>query len=126
MAFLDETGLAELWTLVKAEDAKGLKIATGSYTGTGTAGEDNPCVLNFGFRPIVFFLDVTTARTDAKHYCWCYPQMESKHTSGYVGVDILWLDDGISWYVDSGFSQETAENQFNTEGKEYHYVAIGV
>ena len=25
MAFLDETGLAELWTLIRAEDAKGVK-----------------------------------------------------------------------------------------------------
>ena len=50
MAFLDETGLAELWSLIKGEDAEFLasalsadvKIGTGSYTGTGTYGTIQP------------------------------------------------------------------------------------
>ena len=32
MAFLDETGLAELWSLIRAKD---IKFETGSYTGAG-------------------------------------------------------------------------------------------
>lgn len=62
MAFLDETGLAELWALIQAEDnevsttltalanSKGM-ISMWSYTGTGTFGADNPCSLTFDFVP---------------------------------------------------------------------------
>ena len=61
MAFLDETGLAELWSLVKAEDAKGVKIAAGSYVGTGTYGSSNPNSLTFDFVPkiVMLFTDKT-------------------------------------------------------------------
>ncbi len=38
MAFLDETGLAELWSIIKAEDAKlsakDAKVVAGTYVGT--------------------------------------------------------------------------------------------
>jgi hypothetical protein len=48
MAFLDETGLAEVWGLA---DKKFSQVATGSYTGTGTSGANNPNVLMFDFVP---------------------------------------------------------------------------
>ena len=58
MAFLDETGLAELWSLVKNADGKlqnaidaGVKIAWGSYKGTGSAGQSNANTLTFDFEP---------------------------------------------------------------------------
>lgn len=56
MAFLDETGLAEVWSLVTAEDAKNAKIALVSYTGTGNYGIDNPSSLTFDFAPKVVLL----------------------------------------------------------------------
>ena len=56
MAFLDETGLAELWTLVKAEDAERAEIEVKSYTGTGTYGSANPNSLTFNFVPKIVFI----------------------------------------------------------------------
>ena len=60
MAFLDETGLAELWSLVKAEDAEVLascaKIVHGSYTGGNKSGSSYPNSLTFGFEPKVVFV----------------------------------------------------------------------
>lgn len=50
MAFLDETGLTELWSLVKAEDAKGAKVSVGEYSGTGKASKsdnNNATVINY-------------------------------------------------------------------------------
>ena len=55
---LDETGLAELWSLIKARDNElnalantKAKIAVTSYVGTGTCGESNPNSLTFDFAP---------------------------------------------------------------------------
>lgn len=57
MAFLDETGLAELWSLVKAEDAEVLaspgKTEILQYTGTGTVGASKPMSFTFRFAPKV-------------------------------------------------------------------------
>jgi hypothetical protein len=55
MAFLDETGLAELWELIQAEDEEVLsacgKVAYGTFTGTNTVGASNPTVMTFDFEP---------------------------------------------------------------------------
>ena len=60
MAFLDEVGLAELWSLITAKDnalaASDVKIASGSYIGTGTYGSSNPSSLTFDFEPKVVML----------------------------------------------------------------------
>lgn len=54
MAFLDETGLAELWSLIKAEDAKLTKMAVGTYAGTipvnGNGGSFSKTI-TVGFKP---------------------------------------------------------------------------
>lgn len=33
------------------------RVAAGSYTGTGTYGQNNPCSLTFDFKPLLVFLD---------------------------------------------------------------------
>ena len=33
------------------------RVAAGSYTGTGTYGQNNPCSLTFDFQPLLVFLD---------------------------------------------------------------------
>ena len=129
MAFLDETGLAELWSLVKAEDAKGAKIAAGSYIGTGTYGASNPCSLTFDFEPRVV---VFTGRNPA-----AYVETQPKVTGGIVywgvtttmyanGMDtentITYSGNTMSWYCDSGYGGYI---QLNESGRTYHYIAIG-
>lgn len=141
MAFLDETGLAELWGLVKAEDAKGAKIATGSYTGTGTYGSSNPNSLTFGFAPkVVFYLgrkdsdNILThlLNTNATTNRFMMPMGEMP-TSYKMGWGFGYTDsssvlrgqrseDGktISWYNSSN-----ADNQNNSSAYTYYYLAIG-
>lgn len=53
MAFLDETGLAEVWSLA---NGKFSKIAMGSYTGTGKGGSATPTRLTVDFEPKIMFL----------------------------------------------------------------------
>lgn len=139
MAFLDETGLATLWGLIKARD---VKLAVGSYTGTGTYGPNNPNSLTFDFAPkilMVFRTDTGTgkangnlARPDAS-VCYFIQNLNLLTTSyvsgrgfgaqSYMGPFGKKSSDGktISWYEDIN----QAEYQLNKSGQTYSYVAFG-
>lgn len=58
MAFLDETGLAEVWSLA---NAKFPHVAIGRYMGTGTKGVNNPTTLTFDFAPKIVMVFKTGA-----------------------------------------------------------------
>ena len=52
MAFLDETGLAELWSLTKNLANSKARVQSISYTGTGTlATSSSPKTMTFSFTP---------------------------------------------------------------------------
>lgn len=114
------------------------RIATGSYTGTGTYGSSNPNSLTFDFVP---------------KFIWLYGQMHNErwghlnYNLGYctvVATDTLTTDfvgnrgfyqvgdyntmyakksaDGknVQWYV-----TQNAAGQYNASGYTYYYLAIG-
>ena len=47
-----------------------VRIATGSYTGTGTYGVDNPTTITFPFTPLIVLLSHTTRDGDG---VWAIP-----------------------------------------------------
>ena len=145
MAFLDETGLAELWSLVKAKDAETLeaapKIATGSYTGTGTYGSSNPNSLTFDFEPKmvwiyqrvqnevnelrnfnvsdkVYLHSVSTDTLTNTFTKYRGPADNNGNANSYAKKS----EDGktISWY-NSG----DATSQMNANYYDYYYIAFG-
>lgn len=121
MAFLDETGLAELWSLIKAEDAKGAKIATGSYKGTGTSGASNPCKLTFNFTPkvVMIYGGDTGYMPCAFPYMWGSAYMSLQLASYDFLCEVTVSGNTMSWYYND------AAWQLNASGKTYQYVAIG-
>lgn len=100
------------------------KIATGSYTGTGTYGDANANSLTFDFVPKVFFV------SDAEGIRCSLPWLNGQ-TVGYVAdsdisnilggsaMTLSWNGNTISWY------QASVKRQLNDAGKTYPYVAIG-
>ena len=95
------------------------RIATGSYTGTGTHNEDNPRALTFAFFPRL----VIISGTDKNGVITCtYPRDRTLNAYGYNGVLYLTWDGGtLSWYGnDSG-----SEYHLDDEGRVYYYVALG-
>ena len=103
------------------------RIATGSYTGTGTYGSDKPNRLTLPFEPK--FLYISTATGFA---------LRSLSSSTHVLYDTLFWQEGInevvvfnddvyisrsgnaiSWY------SSDMNSQLNETGKTYHYIAIG-
>lgn len=109
-----------------------VKIATGNYIGTGTYGSSNPNSLTFDFVPKLVFIfaessDGYTGIFFDFDVSNCY-QLTPTITSG----DRLWLyksrhysitfDKNFSWYYDY---TNGMEQQFNTSGTTYDYIAIG-
>ena len=128
MAFLDETGLAELWSLVREAD---VKIAVGSYTGAGYAGPNYKNSLTFDFEPkLVIVMDQSELTgwqyifVNGKTKVQCVPE------ASYAAT-VSWSDNTVTWWMADASSSSNATNsgyvkhQFNTSGATYHYFAIG-
>ena len=111
------------------------KIATGSYTGTGTYGADNPCSLTFPFMPELVIITRKSGTMFSKPYGNSHKNlgfailirgMES-YTGNYstdtYEVTILWSEHGISWYQESSYSN--GDIMLNLSGVEYCFIAIG-
>ena len=92
----------------------GLKMAQGTYTGTGTSGQDNPLLLTSGFRPKIVSL---FAADGSKAATLTAPDEGDAFTAG--GLTGTLLDTGVSLYA------ADAAGQFNTSGAAYGYFIIG-
>lgn len=114
------------------------KIQTGSYVGTGTLGEDNPCSLTFDFAPkIVLFTDVVSISDGTVSASSLVSDPSNNYiihnldalTTTYVnsagfGASTLYgrkSSDGktIYWY-----NTNNAARQFNSANYRYYWVAI--
>ena len=92
----------------------GLKMAQGTYTGTGTSGQDNPLLLTSGFRPKIvslFAADGSKAAT-----LTALDEGDAFTAGGLTGT---LSDTGVSLYA------ADAAGQFNTSGAAYGYFIIG-
>lgn len=112
------------------------KIETGSYVGTGTYGEANPCSLTFEFVPklvwIVGYLNnggqYHFSESSSHHYHVFCGEIPTTYTSGCgLGSESSSYGkrsaDGktIYWYT----TGSDASLQFNRTGYVYYYIAIG-
>ena len=114
------------------------KIQTGSYVGTGTNGEDNPCSLTFSYAPkIVLFTDVVSISDGTVSASSLVSDPSNNFiihsldalTTTYVnsagyGASTLYgrkSSDGktIYWY-----NTTNAARQFNSANYRYYWVAI--
>lgn len=117
--------------------AGGARIASGSYTGTGTYGESNPTRLHFGFAPKLVVLltqggfAMVEWQSIAFNQCFIWIKgVKSTTVYNYSGssgagtgnapISFAESGEGLSW-----FSGSTAYGQCNSKGMVYYYVAIG-
>lgn len=118
-----EAKVGTLEETVNGISSSGLRIATGSYTGTGTAGSSSPNSITFDLEPKVVLLP------DAAVYSG--PVVWHKGTTvltlglnGSNDTNQLQFElegDTLKWY--SPLSE--ADTQLNSQGAVYHWVAIG-
>lgn len=135
--YMDEARLEELWGLIKEQDeavaalvSARAQIATGTYKGTGKAGESNKKSLTFGFVPKLVFIQ--SSGTDP-HYTGIYISgqahlggftIKASGTGGQINsfcCDASVSGTKLSWYDD----YSNAYWQLNVSGSTYYYVAIG-
>ena len=107
-------------------DAGGVRIATGSYTGTGTYGANNPCSLTFPFSPALVVVSRGREASNTKSVIGIFVRdghgVKITQSTNYAATFLYatWADISLSWYaVDSG------DNQLNYDGTTYHYIALG-
>lgn len=107
------------------------KIKTGSYVGTGTAGQDAPVTLTFDFYPLIVFLDRAETQSETTKYYIAHRNSTSicsptyYHSASYHygrPLYLTWADNSLSFCVDI----DAPEAQFNVLDQTYHYIAIGV
>lgn len=130
---LGEVALAELWALVKAEDAKAPKIATGSYVGTGVYN-NHTMSLTFDGEPVMVLLQKDGENISPGSGNWGrYSLIFFKNnTSGSiwdtlaensVGLSYTMTSKTLSWYIGNNtFSQP--RNLLNESGVTYKWVAF--
>ena len=92
----------------------GLKMAQGTYTGTGTSGSGRPNTLACGFRPKVTEL---YSLADGSVTALVSPAEGDSGTANGITFEVS--DTGITWYA------ANAAAQGNESGKQYAYKIIG-
>ena len=97
----------------------GVKIATGSYTGTGTYGASHPNSLTFEFEPKLVLVNENSqygliAIKD------CAAALAAVNT---MQQRVTWENKTVSWYCTG--TKQSAFNQYNAAGTTYNYIAIG-
>lgn len=118
--FLTEPGLLEFWAQIKEQ---GVKIATGTYKGTGTNGSSNPNSVQIDFTPS---LVVVSGIGEYPSYSY----MGLLHIPSGLGfsldkkdypheLTVSCTDGTVEWYY------STTDGQLNQSGVTYHYFAIG-
>lgn len=108
----------------------GLKIETGSYTGTGTYGKGNPNELAFEFEPKLVIIQQSVQSNMYSSYgigiaesgsLFRFAGNEENSSTNYGVVNSKLNGKQFSYYTTSN----DASYQFNSNNNRYFYVAIG-
>ena len=100
----------------------GAKIATGSYTGTGTYGSSNPNSLTFDFDPKLVFISLKDQRPSV-----CAFAINGQTTFSKTNADDSSQTNRCSFSRNlfTWYNEIDADIQFNIFNRTYCYVAIG-
>ena len=120
-------------------DAGGVRIATGSYTGTGTYGASNPCSLTFPFSPkiLIVLSEYHSYKKGANTYntiqanIFYHPittGLDISHGGDTAwGNKLTWSSDAISWYNNTepdSWGTTYGLAQLNQADVTYYYMAL--
>lgn len=102
------------------------KIATGTYTGTGTYGSGNPNTLTLNFVPQLLVIQARGSFGSSTGYVWLngstsvtsWATIGTSSSMGYATV--TWSGNTVSWY-----STRDVTSQLNDSGTVFAYMAFG-
>ena len=137
---LDNTALPDdVLVAIKTMFDGRVRIAHGTYMGTGVYGESNKNSLTFPFAPEVLILYragnigiVSGSKDNAEGFYAILPKQTTVFkTVAYDGsyyrdetIYISFSGQTVTWYMDYSYSNN-AGAQFNASGTTYGYIAIG-
>jgi len=134
--------------LIAQAVAKGCRIATGSYVGTGAWGESSPNKLTFSFTPKVVFV-VQYFNSASGVYGPIYSSQKASNAVmvadtltesfqsgngfyelGYINDEARYSygkksKDGKTFYWYFSYDKDRSSSQLNSKGDVYYWVAIG-
>ena len=103
----------------------GVRIATGSYIGTGTYGSSHPNSLTFEFEPKALCI-VEDGQNTEGGILWINPLKRGRampaNTNNSYYCYLTWSGKTVSWY---DIADRNSKYQHNVSGTTYHYIAIG-
>ena len=92
-----------------------------SYTGTGTAGENNPNSLSFARRPFFLYIGCETGTSLSIAYGQAASVVSVATSSRRVYF--TWSGNSVSWHDDSSYKPDP-EYQMNVKDKRYTVFAL--
>lgn len=104
------------------------RVAVGSYVGTGAYGEANPNSIACPFRPLFIILDTQSLHGSSygqQHTIFYYGMENALGCETSSQLALSWDGNTVTWYL-TGNNSEPAKRQFNTSGKTYHYIVVGM
>ena len=113
---------------IKAAAEGNCRIAVGSYEGTGTYGEANPNSITCPFQPLFILLDTQSLHGTSygpQHTIFYYGSESALGCETSSQLTLSWEGNTVTWYL-TGNNSEPAKRQFNTSGKTYHYIVVGM
>ena len=120
---------AGTWSDVWGNEIPAVKIATGSYVGTGTHGQDNPTFVTLPFSAKCFMVQERKAEGDDDAFYRVIiidagVTMVENSRGGAFSINVSEFSETVSWWMSPG-STGNAVNQLNESGTTYDFVAIG-
>ena len=116
------------WSDIHGNAIPAVKIETGSYTGTGTYGQNNPTTLTFGFN--VKLVIITGRWGSSSVVKDDFSLILNKEAGGYFGSLGSNMFNGKIAQSDEKtlklYNTTSAANQMNANGVTYHYIGIGL
>lgn len=101
-----------------------VRVDYGKYIGTGTNGQSNPNVMNFGFNPhaIIIRRNSSGAANGENGEALIMIAGMSQCYSGNSNypINITWDGNSVTWWANNN-----ATLQYNASGGGYYYIAIG-
>ncbi len=99
---------------------KTARIAWGSYTGTGTYGQDTPTVFACDFKPMLVIVGWQDYQYSPPLVLVHGVDLAPTEFFQYQAVSVIWEDRQVKIY-----STDAEETQFNKEGHAYRYLILG-
>ena len=131
LVYPDDTNIvSQIQSVLGLDNLSNVKIETGSYTGTGKYGQNNPNSLTFSFVPKMVF--ISTPTISFSPYTIFYGQESAIFCIGPSGSIVMrgvnsisWSNKSVGWYCTSEYETDKPTGQLNTNGTTYYYMAIG-